>query len=199
MPVAFQFCLAQPDRAAELARTSSFRTRTSRVVRPMLQRSSRASPMVQPVASDHRESSCMPGCHGKHHPQPGSQDCCPVDQTIRDELRVPDEGAQPSGDHLRPSGGPTEQARHRRAMDAGCRVTDQPGEHPLRLESSCGGVRFPAQLRFGPNGLREPLSNPNTHAHVLSVGIAQRACCGKAPSLGPCRQPPLSRLLFNLL
>ena len=28
MPVAFQFCLAQPDRAAELARTSSFRTRT---------------------------------------------------------------------------------------------------------------------------------------------------------------------------
>ena len=36
----------------------------------MLQRSSRASPMVQPVASDHRESSCMPGCHGKHPPQP---------------------------------------------------------------------------------------------------------------------------------
>ena len=68
------------------------------------------------------------------------------------------------------------------------RAADQPGEHPLRLESSCGGVRFPAQLRFGPNGLREPLSNPGTHAHVLSAEIAQRACCGKAPSLGPCRK-----------
>ena len=56
----------------------------------MLQRSSRASPMVQPVASDHRESSCMPGCHGKHPPQPAHQVCCPVNQTTRDELRVPD-------------------------------------------------------------------------------------------------------------
>ena len=89
----------------------------------MLQRSSRASPMVQPVASDHRELSCMPGCHGKHPPQPAHQVCYPVMQTTRHELRVPDEGARPSGDHLRPLGGPTEQSRHRQAMDAGCRPT----------------------------------------------------------------------------
>ena len=89
----------------------------------MLQRSSRASPMVQPVASDHRESSCMPGCHGKHPPQPANQSSYPVMQTTRDELRVPDEGARPSGDHLRPSHDRTEQARYRRAIDAGCRPT----------------------------------------------------------------------------
>ena len=89
----------------------------------MLQRSSRASPMVQPVDSDHRESSCMPGCHEKHPPQPANHSSYPVMQTTRDELRVPDEGARPSGDHMRPSGGPTEQARHRRAMGAGCRPT----------------------------------------------------------------------------
>ena len=105
------------------ALTSSFRTRTSRVVRPMLQRSSRAFPMVQPVDRDHTALSCMPGCHGKHPPQPAQPFCSAVNQTTRDELRVPDEGARPSGDHLRPSGGPTEQARHRRAMGAGCRPT----------------------------------------------------------------------------
>ena len=105
------------------ARIKLSSARTSRVVRPMLQRSSRASPMVQPVARDHREPSCMPGCHGKHPPQPAQPFCYTVNQTTRDELRVPDEGARPSGDHLRPSGGPTEQARHRRAMGAGCRPT----------------------------------------------------------------------------
>ena len=197
MPVAFQFCLTQPGRAAELARKLDSYARTSRVVIPMLQRSSRASPMVQPVASDHRESSCMPGCHGKHPPQPANQSSSPVMQTTRDELRVPDEGARPSGDHLRPSGGPIRSRPD--TVRLWTRAADQPGEHPLRLESSCGGVRFSGQPQLGPNGLREPLSNLHTPALCWSVEIAQRAGCGKAPSLGVVRKIPLSRVLFNHL
>ena len=69
MPVAFRFCLTQPGRAAEVARMSFSSARTSRNVRPMLQRSSRAFPMVRPVAGHHPALVCMPGCHGKPPPQ----------------------------------------------------------------------------------------------------------------------------------
>ena len=98
----------------------------------MLQRSSRAFPMVRPVAGHHPALVCMPGCHGKHSPQPGQLTWYPVIQATRGWLSSPVEGARPSGDHLRPSHERTEQARYRRAIDAGCRPTPQPGEHPVR-------------------------------------------------------------------
>ena len=123
MPVASRFCLTQPGRAAEVARLSSYRTRTSRNVRPMLQSSSRASPMVQPVAGHHPALGCMPGCHGKHPPQPGLQTWYHVIQATRGWLSTLIEGARPSGDHQRSSGKRTEQARYLRAIDAGCRPT----------------------------------------------------------------------------
>ena len=123
MPVASRFCLTQPGRAAEVARLSSYRTRTSRDVRPMLQSSSRASPMVQPVAGHHPALGCMPGCHGKHPPQPGLQTWYHVIQATRGWLSTLIEGARPSGDHQRSSGKRTEQARYLRAIDAGCRPT----------------------------------------------------------------------------
>ena len=123
MPVASRFCLTQPGRAAEVARLSSYRTRTSRNVRPMLQSSSRASPMVQPVAGHHPALGCMPGCHGKHPPQPGLQTWFTVIQATRGWLSTLIEGARPSGDHQRSSGKRTEQARYLRAIDAGCRPT----------------------------------------------------------------------------
>ena len=123
MPVASRFCLTQPGRAAEVARLSSYRTRTSRNVRPMLQRSSRASPMVQPIAGHHPALGCTPGCHGKHPPQPGQLTWYPVIQATRGWLSTLIEGARPSGDHQRSSGKRTEQARYLRAIDAGCRPT----------------------------------------------------------------------------
>ena len=160
MPVAFRFCLSQPGRAAELARIKLSYARTSRVVRTMLQCSSRAFSMAQPVDRDHNEVRCMPGCHGKHPPQPAQPFCSAVNQTTRDELRVPDEGARPSGDHLRPSGGPTEQARHRRAMDAGCRPTQCSSCAPrelLRRAADGGGPAVPAFARCNSNA-RSPHS-----------------------------------------
>ena len=110
-------------RAAEVARLSSYRTRTSRNVRPMLQSSSRASPMAQPVAGHHPALGCVPGCHGKHTPQPGLQTWFTVIQATRGWLSTLIEGARPSGDHQRSSGKRTEQARYLRAIDAGCRPT----------------------------------------------------------------------------
>ena len=62
--------LSQAERL-KLLESSSRPPRTSRNVRPMLQRSSRAFPMVRPVAGHHTALVCMPGCHGKHPPQPG--------------------------------------------------------------------------------------------------------------------------------
>ena len=121
--MASRFCLTQPGRAAEVARLSSYRTRTSRNVRPMLQRSSRASPMVQLVAGHHPALGCMPGCHGKHPPQPGLQTWFTVIQATRGWLSTLIEGARPSGDHQRSYGKRTEQARYLRAIDAGCRPT----------------------------------------------------------------------------
>ena len=108
VPVAFRFCLTQPGRAAEVARMSFSSARTSRNVRPMLQRSSRAFPMVRPVAGHHTALVCMPGCHGKHPPQPGQLTWYHVIQTTRGWLSSPVEGARPSGDHLRPSHDRTE-------------------------------------------------------------------------------------------
>ena len=121
--MASRFCLTQPGRAPEVARLSSYRTRTSRNVRPMLQSSSRASPMAQPVAGHHTALGCMPGCHGKHPPQPGLQTWFTVIQATRGWLSTLIEGARPSGDHQRSSGKRTEQARYLRAIDAGCRPT----------------------------------------------------------------------------
>ena len=54
----------------------------------------------------------------------------------------------------------------------------------MRLVSLCADVKLLDQLKLRPHGLREPLSNLHTPAHVLSVQIAQRAGCGKASSLG---------------
>ena len=141
MPVASRFCLTQPGRAAEVARLSSYRTRTSRNVRPMLQSSSRAFPMVQPVAGHHPALGCMPGCHGKHPPQPGLQTWYHVIQATRGWLSTLIEGARPSGDHQRSSGKRTEQARYLRAIDAGCRPTRcsscAPRELVRRAETFC--------------------------------------------------------------
>ena len=123
MPVAFRFCLTQPGRAAEVARMSFSSARTSRNVRPMLQRSSRAFPMVRPVAGHHTALVCMPGCHGKHPPQPGLQTWYHVIQATRGWLSTLIEGARPSGDHRSSYGERTEQARYLRAIDAGCRPT----------------------------------------------------------------------------
>ena len=123
MPVAFRFCLTQPGRAAEVARMSFSSARTSRNVRPMLQRSSRAFPMVRPVAGHHTALVCMPGCHGKHPRQPGLQTWYHVIQATRGWLSTLIEGARPSGDHQRSSVERTEQARYLRAIDAGCRPT----------------------------------------------------------------------------
>ena len=107
----------------KLPQMSFSSARTSRNVRPMLQRSSRAFPMVRPVDGHHAALGCMPGCHGKHPPQPGLQTWFTVIQATRGWLSSPVEGARPSGDHLRPSHERTEQARYRRAIDAGCRPT----------------------------------------------------------------------------
>ena len=141
MPVASRFCLTQPGRAPEVARLSSYRTRTIRNVRPMLQSSSRAFPMVQPVAGPHPALGCMPGCHGKHPPQPGLQAWYPVIQATRGWLSTLIEGARPSGDHQRSSGKRTEQARYLRAIDASCRPTRcsscAPRELVRRRETFC--------------------------------------------------------------
>ena len=107
----------------KLLRMSFSSARTSRNVRPMLQRSSRAFPMVRPVAGHHTALVCMPGCHRKHPRQPGLQTWYHVIQATRGWLSSPVEGARPSGDHLRPSYDRTKQARYRRAIDAGCRPT----------------------------------------------------------------------------
>ena len=181
MPVASRFCLTQPGRAAEVARLSSYRTRTSRNVRPMLQSSSRASPMVQPVAGHHPALGCMPGCHGKDPPQPGLQTWYHVIQATRGWLSTLIEGARPSGDHQRSSGKRTEQARYLRAIDAGCRPTRCSSCAPRRR---CAERKLFAAPELDRNGLSEPLSARHTRAHVLSVPDAQEACCGMASSLG---------------
>ena len=181
MPVASRFCLTQPGRAAEVARLSSYRTRTSRNVRPMLQSSSRAFPMVQPVAGHHPALGCMPGCHGKHPPQPGLQTWFTVIQATRGWLSTLIEGARPSGDHQRSYGKRTEQARYLRAIDAGCRPTRCSSCAPRRR---CAERKLSAQPQLVPHGLREPLSKPRTQHLAPSARIAQRAGCGKASSLG---------------
>ena len=168
MPVVFRFCLTQPGRAAEVARMSFSSARTSRNVRPMLQRSSRASPMVQPVAGHHPALGCMPGCHGKHPPQPGLQTWFTVIQATRGWLSTLIEGARPSGDHQRSSGKRTEQARYLRAIDAGCR--------PTRCSSCAPRELVRRRETFGLHGCwaqwtqRAPL-NSNTPAPVVSVAI----------------------------
>ena len=146
MPVASRFCLTQPGRAPEVARLSSYRTRTSRDVRPMLQSSSRASSMVQPVAGHHPALGCMPGCHGKHPPQPGLQTWFTVIQATRGWLSTLIEGARPSGDHQRSSGKRTEQARYLRAIDARCKPTRcsscAPRELVRRRETFCNSLAW---------------------------------------------------------
>ena len=160
MPVASRFCLTQPGRAAEVAQMSSYRTRTSRDVRPMLQSSSRASPMVQPVAGHHPALGWMPGCHGKHPPQPGLQTWYHVIQATRGWLSTLIEGARPSGDHQRSYGERTEQARYLRAIDAGCRPTRCSSCAPrelLRRAADGNGPTVPAFARCNSNA-RSPHS-----------------------------------------
>ena len=168
MPVAFRFCLTQPGRAAEVARMSFSSARTSRNVRPMLQRSSRAFPMVRPVAGHHPALVCMPGCHGKHPPQPGQLTWYHVIQATRGWLSTLIEGARPSGDHQKSSCKRTEQARYLRAIDAGCR--------PTRCSSCAPRELVRRRETFGLHGCwaqwtqRAPL-NSNTPAPVVSVAI----------------------------
>ena len=154
MPVAFRFCLTQPGRAAEVARMSFSSARTSRNVRPMLQRSSRAFPMVRPVAGHHTALGCMPGCHGKHPPQPGQLTWYHVIQATRGWLSTLIEGARPSGDHQRSSGKRTEHARYLRAIDAGCRPTRcsscAPRELVRRRETFCSPRARPQRTLRAP-------------------------------------------------
>ena len=62
-----------------------------------------------------------------------------------------------------------------------------PGEDDARREGGSEKCDTPPSSGEVEGGIT---TNPNTQARVLSVRIAQRACCGKALSLGPRRKSP---------